>query len=81
LRQPAYISDGAHNIVVSDIDSMDSSAFNYSVMDEENLDDDEEAMDGQKAGVDVVEENFDDDIEAVDGQKAGVDVHQMNVSR
>jgi hypothetical protein len=60
---------------------MDSSAFNDSVMDEENLDDDEEAMDGQKAGVDVVEENFDDDIEAVDGQKAGVDVDQMNVSR
>jgi hypothetical protein len=65
--------DRAHNIVVSDMDSMDSSDFNDSVLDEDNFGDDEAATDGQKAGVDVAEENFVDD-EAVDGQKAGVDV-------
>jgi hypothetical protein len=65
--------DGAHYIVVSDTDSMDSSDFNDSVLDEDNFGDDEAAMDGQKAGVDVAE-IFVDHREAVDGQKAGVDV-------
>jgi hypothetical protein len=68
----------AHNIVVSDMDSMDSSDFNDSVLDVENIDENEEAMDGQKAGVDVDEENFHYNREGVDGQKAGVDVDAIN---
>jgi hypothetical protein len=62
------VGEEAHNIVVSDMDSLDSSDFNDSVLDEENFDDDEEAVDGQKAGLGVDEENFDDDRKAVDGQ-------------
>jgi hypothetical protein len=62
-----------------DMGSMDSSDFNDSVLDEDNFDDDEAAMDGQKAGVGVAEENFVDD-EAVDGQKAGVDVDAITES-
>jgi hypothetical protein len=42
-------------------------AFIDSEMDEENFDDDEEAMDGQKAGVDVAEDNFDDASESRSG--------------
>jgi hypothetical protein len=57
---------------------MDSSDFNDSALDEENIDENEEAMDGQKAGVDVDEENFDYNREGVDGQKAGVDVDAIN---
>jgi hypothetical protein len=57
-----------HNIVVTDMDSIDSS----------NFVDDREAVDGQNAGVDFDEENFDDDREAVDGQNAGALVDTMN---
>jgi hypothetical protein len=72
--------DDEHKIVVSEMDSIDSSFFNDSDVDEENFDDDEEAVDGQKAGVDVDEENFDEHREVVDGQKVGMDVDAINES-